>query len=141
MNCSGLRAFRRDVSLPYLRLLPPGFSCVTTITLSFLSNQHAVDYLPIDYAKRAGESKFHFVHDAYRYILQVLRMVMYFNPIKVLMPLALWIFGIGVVKGIVDLARYHLRITTNSVLLILTGLIIGAIALLADLIVRSRDQG
>ena len=90
---SGLRAFRREVSLPYLRLLPPGFSCVTTITLSFLSNQHAVDYLPIDYAKRAGESKFHFVHDAYRYILQVLRMIMYFNPIKVLMPLALWIFA------------------------------------------------
>ena len=137
---SGLRAFRRDVSLPYLRLLPPGFSCVTTITLSFLSNQHGVDYLPIDYAHRAGTSKFHFIRDAYRYILQVLRMIMYFNPIKVLMPLALWIFGIGVVKGIVDLARYHLRITTNSVLLILTGLIIGAIALLADLIVRSRAE-
>jgi glycosyltransferase involved in cell wall biosynthesis len=137
---SGLRAFRREVSLPYLRLLPPGFSCVTTITLSFLSNQHGVEYLPIDYAQRSGTSKFHFVRDAYRYILQVLRMVMYFNPIKVLMPLALWIFGIGVVKGIVDLVRYHLRITTNSVLLILTGLIIGAIALLADLIVRSRAE-
>jgi glycosyltransferase involved in cell wall biosynthesis len=135
---SGLRAFRREVSLPYLRLLPPGFSCVTTITLSFLSNQHAIDYLPIDYAKRSGTSKFHFVHDAYRYILQVLRMIMYFNPIKVLMPLALSILGIGVVKAIVDIARYHFRLTTNSVLLILTGLIIGAIALLADLIVRSR---
>ncbi len=135
---SGLRAFRREVSLPYLRLLPPGFSCVTTITLSFLSNQHAIDYLPIDYAKRAGSSKFHFVHDAYRYILQVLRMVMYFNPIKVLMPLALWILAIGVVKGLVDVVRYQFRLTTNSILLILTGLIIGAIALLADLIVRSR---
>jgi glycosyltransferase involved in cell wall biosynthesis len=138
---SGLRAFRREVSLPYLRLLPPGFSCVTTLTLAFLSNQHAVDYVPIDYARRAGVSKFHFVRDAYRYILQVLRMIMYFNPIKVLMPLALWIFGIGVVKGIVDVVRYHLRITTNAVLLILSALIIGAIALLADLIVRSRDEG
>ena len=97
---SGLRAFRRDVSLPYLRLLPPGFSCVTTITMAFLSNQHPVDYLPIDYAKRAGTSKFHSFKDAYRYILQVLRMVMYFNPLKVLMPLALWLFGIGIVKGI-----------------------------------------
>ena len=66
-------------------------------------------------------------------------MVMYFNPIKVLMPLALWILGIGIVKGIVDLVHYKLRITTNAVLLILSGLIIGAIALLADLIVRSRD--
>jgi glycosyltransferase involved in cell wall biosynthesis len=137
---SGLRAFRRDVSLPYLRLLPPGFSCVTTITMSFLSNQHGVDYLPIEYAKRSGTSKFHFIKDAYRYILQVLRMVMYFNPIKVLMPLALWIFVIGFVKSIVDIVRYHFRLTTSTLLLLLTGLIIGSIALLADLIVRSRDD-
>jgi hypothetical protein len=41
-------------------------------------------YVPIDYSKRAGRSKFKFVTDAYRYILQVLRMVMYFNPLKVL---------------------------------------------------------
>jgi len=135
---SGLRAFRRDVSLPYLRLLPPGFSCVTTITLSFLSNQHTVDYLPIDYAKRAGTSKFHFVRDAYRYILQVLRMVMYFNPIKVLMPLALVLLGVGVTKAIVDVIIYFFRITTNSLLLIVTGLLIASVALLADLIVRSR---
>jgi glycosyltransferase involved in cell wall biosynthesis len=137
---SGLRAFRREVSLPYLRLLPPGFSCVTTITLSFLSNQHTVDYLPIDYAQRAGTSKFHFVRDAYRYILQVLRMVMYFNPLKVLMPLALTLLTVGFVKGTTDLVRYDLRITTNATLLFVTGLIIAAVGLLADLIVRSRGD-
>jgi len=137
---SGLRAFRRDVSLPYLRLLPPGFSCVTTITMSFLSNQHPVDYLPIQYAKRAGTSKFHFVRDAYRYILQVLRMVMYFNPIKVLMPLALVLFGLGAIKGIVDIFRYDFRITTNAMLALVTGLLIASVALLADLIVRSRPD-
>jgi hypothetical protein len=137
---SGLRAFRREVSLPYLRLLPPGFSCVTTITMSFLSNQHPVDYLPIDYAKRAGTSKFHFVKDAYRYILQVLRMVMYFNPIKVLMPLALWQIFFGFVKGIYDVIRYNLHVTTSTLLLLMSGLIIGSMALLADLIVRSRGE-
>jgi polyisoprenyl-phosphate glycosyltransferase len=137
---SGLRAFRREVSLPYLRLLPPGFSCVTTITMSFLSNQHPVDYLAIDYAKRAGVSKFHFVKDAYRYILQVLRMVMYFNPIKVLMPLALTLFVLGAGKGIVDMVRYDFRVTSNAMLVMVTSLIIGSMALLADLIVRSRDD-
>ncbi len=136
---SGLRAFRREVSLPYLRLLPPGFSCVTTITLSFLSNQHTVDYLPISYAQRAGHSKFHPLKDAYRYILQVLRMVMYFNPLKVLMPVALWLVGIGFVKGIVDVFHYHFHIATNTILIFVTGLIIGAVALLADLMVRSRE--
>ncbi len=137
---SGLRAFRRDVSLPYLRLLPPGFSCVTTITMSFLSNQHPVDYLAIDYAKRAGKSKFKFVRDAYRYILQVLRMVMYFNPIKVLMPLALTLLIVGAGKAIYDVIVYFFRITTNSMLLLVTGLIIASVALLADLIVRSRPE-
>ncbi len=137
---SGLRAFRRDVSLPYLRLLPPGFSCVTTITMSFLSNQHPVDYLPIHYAKRSGSSKFHFVKDAYRYILQVLRMVMYFNPIKVLMPLALTLLSLSFIKGIIDVIRYDFGITTNAVLLFISGLLIFTLALLADLIVRSRGE-
>jgi glycosyltransferase involved in cell wall biosynthesis len=135
---SGLRAFRRDVSLPYLRLLPPGFSCVTTLTLSFLSNQHAVDYLPIDYAKRAGTSKFHFLKDAYRYILQVLRMVMYFNPLKVLMPLALFLVGLGLAKGVYDMVVHPLYFAINTVLIFVSGLIIFTLALLADLIVRSR---
>ncbi len=137
---SGLRAFRRDVSLPYLRLLPPGFSCVTTITMAFLSNQHAVEYLPIDYAKRSGVSKFHPFRDAYRYILQVLRMVMYFNPLKVLMPFALWIMAIGVVKIIVDVARYDWHVTTSSLLLVVVGFQIAVLALIGDLVVRSRGS-
>ena len=137
---SGLRAFRREVSLPYLRLLPPGFSCVTTITIAFLSNQHDVRYVPIDYAKRAGTSKFKFVRDAYRYILQVLRMVMYFNPLKVLMPLALTLIGLGIVKGIFDLIVHPFLIAVDTVLVLVTGLIIATLALLADLIVRSRGD-
>lgn len=136
---SGLRAFRREVSLPYLRLLPPGFSCVTTITLSFLSNQHPVDYLPIDYAKRVGRSKFHFRKDAYRYVLQVLRMVMYFNPLKVLMPVAVYLLGIGALKVVYDLIVHKLHIATSTLLLLISGLMIASLALLADLVVRSRD--
>lgn len=137
---SGLRAFRRSVALPYLRLLPAGFSCVTTITLAFLQNQHDVHYVPIDYAKRAGTSKFHFVNDAYRYILQVLRMIMYFDPLKVLMPLALWLLGLGVVKAVIDMFRHPFYFPANTVLLLMAALLIGSMALLADLIVRSRGD-
>jgi polyisoprenyl-phosphate glycosyltransferase len=137
---SGLRAFRREVSLPYLRLLPPGFSCVTTITMSFLANQHELYFLPIDYYKRAGKSKFKFGKDAYRYILQILRMTMYFNPLKALLPLALTLLGIGVVKGIYDVSTHDFKIATDTVLVFITGLLIASIALLADLIVRSRDS-
>lgn len=136
---SGLRAFRREVSLPYLRLLPAGFSCVTTITIAFLSNQHDIKYVDTSYAKRAGTSKFHFVNDAYRYILQVLRMVIYFDPLKVLMPPALWLILIGVVKAVIDMVRHPFYFPASTVLVVMTGLLIGSLALLADLVVRSRD--
>ncbi|MDS1269723.1 glycosyltransferase family 2 protein [Lipingzhangella sp. LS1_29] len=136
---SGLRAFRRTTALPYLRLLPPGFSCVTTITLAFLANQHPIQYVPIAYAKRSGRSKFHFVADAYRYILQVLRMVMYFNPLKVLMPPALSLLALGVGKGLYDVITDPVYIRNNTIMLVVSGLVIGCMALLADLIVRSRN--
>src|SRR5690348_9035218 len=137
---SGLRAFRRSVALPYLRLLPPGFSCVTTITLAFLSNGHEVRYVPIEYAKRAGRSKFHFFSDAYRYVLQVLRMVMYFNPLKVLMPPALFLLGLGVAKAVYDLVVHPLHFANDTILIFVTGMILASLALLADLIVRSRGD-
>ena len=137
---SGLRVMRRDVAWPYLRLLPPGFSCVTTITIAFLSNQHDVRYVPIEYAKRAGRSKFHFAKDAYRYILQVLRMVMYFNPLKVLMPIALALLGLGAAKGVYDMVVHPFHVAVDTVLIFVSGLIIATLALLADLIVRSRSD-
>ena len=133
---SGLRAFKREVAKPYLRLLPPGFSCVTTITLAFLSNGHPIKYVPIDYFKRAGRSKFHPLKDAYNYIIQVLRMVMYFNPMRVLMPVALTLLGGTFVKLVWDLVAHPFRVATNTVLLGVTGLVIACMALLADLVVR-----
>jgi polyisoprenyl-phosphate glycosyltransferase len=124
------------VAEPYLRLLPAGFSCVTTITLAFLSNGHPVKYLPVDYFKRAGRSKFHPLRDAYNYVLQVLRMVMYFNPLRVLMPVALTLLAATFLKAAVDLVVHHWHVAGSTVLVGLAGFNIMAIALLADLVVR-----
>ena len=101
---------------------------------------HEVRYIPIEYAKRAGRSKFHFFSDAYRYVLQVLRMVMYFNPLKVLMPPALFLLGLGIAKGIYDLVVHPLHFANDTILIFVTGLILASLALLADLIVRSRPD-
>ena len=75
-----------------------------------------------------------------KYILQVLRMVMYFNPLKVLMPLALALLALGIAKGIFDMVVHPLLFSINTVLIFVSGLIIASLALLADLIVRSRGD-
>ena len=84
---SGLRAFRRDVAMQYVHHLPAGFSCVTTLTMSFLANGYSIKYVPIDYSPAAGTSKFHWWRDTKRYLLQVVRMSLSYNPLRVFLPL------------------------------------------------------
>jgi hypothetical protein len=55
------------------------------------------------------------------------------------MPPALWLVGIGLVKGVVDMVRHPFYFPASTVLLFVTGLMIGSLALLSDLVVRSRD--
>jgi len=134
---SGLRAFRKETAEPYLGLLPAGFSCVTTITLAFLSNGHDIEYIDIDYNKRAGRSHFHPIKDAYRYVLQIVRMVTFFEPMRVFAPIALVMLGVGAIKLVYDVVTNPVAIAINTLLLLVTGLLIFAIGLLADLIVRT----
>jgi glycosyltransferase involved in cell wall biosynthesis len=76
---SGLRAFKREIALNYLHLLPRGFSCVSTITLSFICDKHSIGYLPISYNNRSGRSKFHPIKDTWLYLLQVVKVIRYFK--------------------------------------------------------------
>jgi polyisoprenyl-phosphate glycosyltransferase len=133
---SGLRAFRRDVGEQFLHLLPPGFSCVTTLTMTFLANGYAVKYVPIDYAPRAGESKFHWWADTRRYLLQVVRMVLLYNPLRAFGPPTLVLLAVGVGKLIYDIQAYNWRIATNTLLLFVSAFVLGLVGLIADLLVQ-----
>ena len=133
---SGFRAFRRDVAKRYLYLLPNGFSCVSTITLAFFSNGHMIRYVPIDYMPRAGESKFHWWKDTSQYLLQVLRMVMTFNPLRIFLPIGTTLLIVAFGKVVFDIFDKDFRITTNAVILTVVSLQVIAIGLLADLISR-----
>ncbi len=134
---SGLRAFRRDVADQYLHLLPAGFSCVTTMTMTFLANGYSVKYVDIPYAKRAGKSKFHPVKDTRRYALQVIRMILSYEPLRVFMPIGLLLGAFGIVKTIVDIVHFNdHHLSSNSLLVLFAAFQVIAIGLLADLQVR-----
>jgi glycosyltransferase involved in cell wall biosynthesis len=138
---SGFRAFRTDVARQYLRHLPTGFSCVTTMTMTFLSGGYSVKYIPIEYGKRAGQSKFHPIKDTRRYGVQVIRMVLSYNPLRLFLPTGFLLLAYGTGKLIYDLTTYDLRVTTNTLLAFFAAFQVFAIGLLADLVVRvSRDR-
>ena len=137
---SGLRAFRRDVAMQYIDLLPKGFSCVTTITLAFLCNGYSVEYMPIHYNKRAGVSKFHPFKDTYRYITQVARMVTYFEPLKIFLPLSLTMLGLGTVSSIVNLMRPSGTMQEMDLIILVGGILVGILGVMADLFVQYQRK-
>jgi glycosyltransferase involved in cell wall biosynthesis len=133
---SGFRAFRRDVALQFLNIVPDGFSHVTTLTMAFLSNGYSIKYIDIPYGKRAGKSKFHWWTDTRRYLLQVIRMMLTYDPLRVLMPWAVGFLGFAIVKLVYDLATKDWRVGTNTLLAFVVGLMVLLVAVLADLVVQ-----
>ncbi|MGI8938817.1 MAG: glycosyltransferase family 2 protein [Iamia sp.] len=134
---SGMRAFRRDVALQYVSQLPPGFSCVTTITLTFLAHGYTVKYWPIIYSERAGESKFHWASDTRRYLLQVIRMTLSFDPFRVFLPIGFLFTFIGLAKLGYDVVANDFKVAINTLLILLVAFQVFVIGMLADLIGRA----
>ena len=134
---SGLRAFKKGVAEKFLDIQPTTHSWVGTQTVAFLSKGYAVKFVPIDYYKRKGKSSFHPIADTYNYISLVVRTIMYFNPLKVFLPVALALIVVGAVKLVRDIVYYRsFYVPGVTLMLILTAIQVGAIGLLADLIVK-----
>lgn len=131
---SGFRIIKKEAVNKFLYILPDGFSFTTTITLALLVNNYNVAYVAIDYHKRKGRSKFHPIKDTANYFQLIVRTIIYFNPLKIFLPISLilFLFGLGILlysyffmKRVMDVA---------TVLCITTAIQIGAMGLLADLI-------
>jgi glycosyltransferase involved in cell wall biosynthesis len=145
---SGLRAFRRDCVKQYFPILSNRFSFTTTSTLALLADDYTVVYHPINYHQRVGKSKIAPVHFL-DFLILVVRMAMLFQPLRIFVPLAAGLGGLGVLKVIYDIASFSLRtgtfdwsllyqpvLSTSAILLLLVGLQVLFFAMLADGIVR-----
>lgn len=130
---SGLRAFRRDLVMQYLPILPEGFSFTTTITLASLTNHHRVAYIDIDYAHRAGKSKIAPIKDTLRFTALILRTVTYFNPLKVFYPVATVLF-LGLCASLWWDIAVEKNLGDKSVALFVALVQVLSIGLIADLI-------
>jgi len=138
---SGFRAFRRDVASQFLHMLPKGFSCVTTMTMSFLANGYSVKYVPIDYLPRAGTSKFHWWRDTQQYLLQVFRLIMSYDPLRIFIPVGSVLMLLAAGKLTYDFVRHPFGIAVDTLVILFAAFQIFAIGLLADLVVRTNRRG
>lgn len=130
---SGLRVIDKELIQKSSKYLPQGFSFTTTITLFLLSNNHKILYIPIDYYKRVGKSKIRPLRDTMNFLQLIIRTVMFFNPLKVFLPLSLFFVLAALVVLVVSYILGKVMDVT-TILLFVTGLQLLALGLLADLI-------
>jgi glycosyltransferase involved in cell wall biosynthesis len=126
---SGLRLMKKSLVESYAFLLPEGFSFTTTITLAATANGHDVAYIPISYYHRLGESKIRPRH-AFDFTLLILRTIIFFNPLRVFLPVGAMLALAGLAKFVYDVTLDNL--SESAVLGLLGALIVWSLGLLAD---------
>lgn len=136
---TGLKAFKRDEMLRWLWVVPDGFSCVTTMTLAFLTNGYAVKYVPTEYRPRIGRSKFHPIHDTLSYLTTVLRIVLYFRPLKVFLPISGLLMIAGAAKSLLSFA-WTGSMQESDIVVLMAGFMTCMIGLLAEVIVAHHRR-
>jgi len=130
---SGMRIMKKDVVKKYFKILPDGFSFTSTITLAMLSNGCQVKYIPINYHQRKGKSKIRPFYDTLNFFRLIIRTVMFFDPLKIFLPISIPLFGGGIILTLLQAILYQ-NIHTISVLLTLSGLNILTVGMIAEMI-------
>ena len=135
---SGLRFFKKSIAQKFLHILPSGFSFTTTITLAMLSEGYKVKYVPINYLKRQGKSKIRPIKDTLNFTQLIVRTILYFNPLRVFLPVSFLLGFLGIITFGYDLFVLN-NLTDKTVAFFNTAILIGAIGLLADLINKKMN--
>ncbi|MBI4057172.1 MAG: glycosyltransferase family 2 protein [Elusimicrobia bacterium] len=97
---SGLRLIRRAALEGAFPVQCLGYSFSTTMTLSFLKLGRFVSFVPIEYHARRGVSKVRRLRDIPRTLQLMTQVILYFNPLKLVVTIAFLPLGLAVVFGI-----------------------------------------
>ena len=100
---SGMRAVKKDIVLKYMSLFPQGFSFTTTLTLAMLSDGYRVKFIPITYLDRKRGSKIRPIRDTFGFIITIFRTILYFNPLKIFIPLSFAVFILAMGRFLHDI--------------------------------------
>jgi len=101
---SGLRIFRKDLSLEFSYLYPNGFSYTSTITMAFLTHGYNVKYVPINYYKRKGKSSIR-AYDFVEFNRLLVKLTLFFKPIKLFSAISGFLFLLALFR-VIGLKNY-----------------------------------
>lgn len=138
---SGLRAIRRDLLLKYMHLMPSGFSFSTTSTFAMLKTNRRILWIPITVKKRLGTSSVRQLRHGSQTIMLMLRLTVLFEPLKVFLSVAGWLFLLSILTLGVNLyISGGQQIGLTTVVFFLAALMVFMFGLLCDQVSALRRE-
>jgi polyisoprenyl-phosphate glycosyltransferase len=137
---SGLRVFSRRTVLPYFSQLCDTFSFTTSLTLAYMMTGRFVGYVPISYEQRVGTTKVRLVRDALRTLQYIVQAIVYYNPIKIFLLLALACLVVAGTGVVIVAALGMPGALVLGIAGILLAIVIFSLGLLADLLRQIMGQ-
>ncbi len=128
---SGMKVYRTSLAKQYLPLCPDNMPFSEIITLIFIYNKHYVIEHPIWIMERRSGISSVSTRTAFETVLEILHMVVLFNPLRVYLPLSI----IGILAGFVWGIPFVLKgegVSVGAMLGIVSGLIFFLLGLLAE---------
>lgn len=104
-NC-GLRAFRKKKILPFIFMLPDGFSYVTTSLVLAYKEDFCIHWINITMKQRETGKSHVKIRHGLNTILLIFRLIVNFDPMKFFMPLVWLSFVIGILSIIYNWVFY-----------------------------------
>jgi glycosyltransferase involved in cell wall biosynthesis len=97
---SGIKIYSTALAKKYLPLCPDSMAYSDVITLVFISQRHMVLEVPVNILERkSGESTIS-TRTAFQTVLEIVNMLMLFNPLKVFLPLSVLSMLAGLAWGL-----------------------------------------
>jgi glycosyltransferase involved in cell wall biosynthesis len=137
---SGFRAAKREVLAEFLHLLPNGFSTPTTTTLACIKAGYSVEFVRVTARQRHGVSKIRFARDGAKFFLIVVKLVTFFSPLRIFLPVSAICFAVGAAYAAWTIATQS-HVTNSSVLLIVVSVVIFLMGLVSEQIAALRFEG
>ena len=107
--------------------------------MGMLCDEYEVDYIPINYYKRAGKSKIHPWKDTIGFFQLLIRIALYFRPFKFFNPIIIFFFILSIMFFIKDVIIQH-NLSDSSIFFPIMTILFFTMALLADLIIKRSTK-
>lgn len=136
---SGMKIYRTKLAQKYIHLAPDTMSYSDIITLIFISNRHLVIEEPITINPRMKGTSTIGMQTAFQTVMEIINVVMLFNPAKIFLPLALVFMIVGLAFGLPILLKGH-GVSVGSLLGLFAGIIFFLLGLIAEQLSNIRKS-